>query len=284
MTVGIAAICHEEGEPRIALCGDSLVSTDITSAETAYKLDILAPSPMAALWAGTIPEVMEVLGLYRYASLPPLHTITAPDLQEQLRVPIRTRKARKIEHLVQCRIALSYADFLERKESIRDPTWDRLAEEIERLYIDAQLLLVGFGLGGQVHPFWRSSKTCPFVYKVDQEDVSPYGDFACIGAGSLAAAQALSRRGQAPTTTLTQTLYNISEAKKFSEQAPSVGKDLTTLAVMSPPRSDGKPPSLQGITPAGQKFLRSSYGRYGPKVIKDWKIPPGLEMLSPLNE
>jgi hypothetical protein len=124
------------------------------------------------------PEVTEVLGLYRYASLPSLKEITAPELQELLREPLRTRKARMIEHLVQCRIALSYEDFLERKDQIHEPTWDKLAGEIEQLYINAQLLLVGFGLGGQVHPFWQSTTKCPFIYKVEAKEVGPYGDFA----------------------------------------------------------------------------------------------------------
>jgi len=115
MSVAIAAACREGDAPRIVIAFDKKVSTDLWSSETEFKIELLEPSNYYVMFAGNISQARELIGIYGSQLAPRLESIPANDLQEELRGPLWIRKRRMIESIVQRRLGIPYAEFLERR-------------------------------------------------------------------------------------------------------------------------------------------------------------------------
>jgi predicted kinase len=61
---------------------------------------------------------------------------------------------------------------------------------------------------------------------------------------------------------LEETLYNVYEANRLSEEVPGVGKNFLAMYVL---HENGK---MKEVTDAGYKHLRNLYATYGPHDIK----------------
>jgi len=83
---------------------------------------------------------------------------------------------------------------------------------------------------------------------------------AIVGEGEYLASAALLQREQNSGASLSATLYNVFEAKKYAERVPSVG-EITSMSVM---KRDG----MYRITDEGLDFLLKRYKEFGPKYVR----------------
>lgn len=145
----------------------------------------------------------------------------------------------------------------------------KIFNDIDEVSIEAELLIFGFPPADALHP--------SAIFKMAWNEIEGSRHFACIGAGASAAEQALHSREQRDSYEVMQSLYNVYEAKRFAELAPSVGRK-THLMVMEPfnPSSDNK--GFEIVTQAGVAVLEENYKRLGPKPVDKIEIPEGVKM------
>jgi hypothetical protein len=171
-----------------------------------------------------------------------------------------------IESYTQAKIGLTYEEFLSRKEQIDSNLRATIFSRINDLNINAELLIFGFV------PNATSKNATSLIFKVAWDDVGQHQHFASIGAGAPAAEQVLHRRQQHDFADLPQTLYNVYEAKKLSELAPSVGP-MTNMAVIEP-SSGGATEHIRGVSTTTLTLLESHFQQYGPRFAPQIVLPP----------
>lgn len=267
MTLCIAAKCNEFepgktpafDNPRVVLCLDMKIETDIAGAETQYKFESL-PGPWAALLAGPIPQARELLLLYE--AFLRNKTLTAVNALEQLRIPIHQFRRRMAEQHVQSAAAMSYDDFLRHgKDQLPEDLHRQIAYEVSSQQIQAELIIIGF-----MEPYYS-------IYLLRGGELCECDHFAAIGTGSTVAEANLYHRNQYFLRPLPETIYSAYEAKRLGEIAPGVGKS-TVLIVLYPPKKDGTG-YIETKWVSEEKFsiLDEHFGKFGPKQIKDLKLP-----------
>lgn len=274
MTTCIAAACQSNGEARIVCCIDTLVSSDVWSSETEFKLYDLSPSPFVGLYARDVSQALELLGIYRdhLATLFPAELPLSPqEIQGQLRIPIDIMRARMIEHHVRRRLGISYAEFRNALKTIGDlDLVKKVLGEIDVLSIEVELIIAGF----YPTPPPPGELGC-LLYRVTFERVEHHRPFTCIGAGLEAAEHVLHRRKQQVNRSVAETFYNVYEAKRESELAPSVGKETYVIRI-KPPLVNTHRPRVCVYGDETLDGLKRFYKRYGPRDIKGVHFSKGL--------
>jgi hypothetical protein len=91
MTLCIAVHAQLAGEPRIVLCFDSLIGSDLGVSEETFKCDLEFAHGLAALWSGTLDQVEDALPIFkaRFKMRPP----TLQDCKEELWVGMKEFRA-----------------------------------------------------------------------------------------------------------------------------------------------------------------------------------------------
>jgi hypothetical protein len=268
MSLCVAAVCRSKSEPRIVLAFDLKISNDVFSSETEFKLEDVAPHlKIAALFAGITSEARELISIYRTHLLESTE-LNVAEAAEQFRVPLRIRKKRMIESFVQARLGTTYEEFLDRREQIDSSLRTAMLNRINDMTINVELLIVGY-LPDVILGYPPAN---PVIFKVIWDDVEQHEHFACIGAGAPTAEQALHRREQSNSLELGNTLYNVYEAKKLGELAPSVGS-FTHMVVVEPPTKIRSSHYFNSVSSEGKKFLEDYYKRYGPKPVPRINLP-----------
>jgi 20S proteasome alpha/beta subunit len=269
MTLCIAATCinditDKSGQPTIVLGADTMVTAGAYSSETGYKR--VEIGPYVALFSGTISEAHELLSAYsEYFAVTPLQDpLSSVERLKQLRQPLEDHKWRKLDHLMRMRLGMGYTEFLERGDQIDSQVRMPLLADIWALSVEVELLVAGITPGPNV--FDRS-----FIFRLTDQKFEVHKNFACIGEGASAAEQSLHRRKQSELTLLSETLYNVYEAKKMGELARSVGEQ-TMLAIVEPD-DDGKVPwKVRGVTAEAKEYLDGCFANYGPKLVSQGAI------------
>jgi hypothetical protein len=259
MTLCIAAACinDETGQPAIVLCSDMMESTDISSSETMYKH--FALGPYVALISGVVSESRKLLSFYAdYFKAHPIGDSLSESVRAQhLAQGLNLFKRQRIENLVQQRIGLTYVEFLERSTQVDPIRKRKISEAIDELPADVDVLFANVTAGTDAEGGSFLDKA--FIFRQRLHNVEPHGNFACIGDGTDAAEQSLHRRKQSPTTRLSSTLYHVYEAKKMSEQAPTVGEKTVVSVMATTPGSKALGFSTRlGSSPARWSILRSA--------------------------
>lgn len=251
VTVCIAAICDENTDnSKIVVCTDCKTSSPLGSSETAVKL-----LPIDKFWriltSGREDEIQRLQKLL-FKSFSPHSAIDETNVVTLVREALNARKAEKANEITQGKLALSYEDFIATgKGRLPEDIFRRVLSEIESTAIEADLIVVGFGLG-----------FATIVTTDARCRTSIYDNFAAVGEGSYLAVSAMMKRGHMGIFNLNRTLYLAYEAKRYAEGAPSVGSE-TTLIVM---HSTG---ALQYVSPTGLSALRQMYNDYGPKPLTE---------------
>ena len=265
MTVAIAASCTIDNEPAVVLCFDRKVSTEKWSSETEFKIEGLAGG-FVAIFAGNISQARELIATYRdHFRSNLIDMMHKEGIQDDLRAPLGKRKRMMVEALVQRRLGLTYEEFLDRGEQIDASLRASIFNAIDELSIEVELIIVGFRYktedeqGKPIHPF-------P-LFRIAWGDVETHRNFTCIGAGTSAAEHMLHRREQSINRSPIETIYNVYEAKKFSELAPSVGQQ-TILVICNPAGL------LRGITTEGLAWLDRHYQENSPRPVSI-QLPEG---------
>lgn len=274
MTLCIAAACinDETGESAIVLCSDMMESTAISSSETMYKH--FALGPYVALVSGVVSESRKLRSFYAdYFKVNPIGDSLSESVRAQhLADGFNLYKRQRIDNLVQQRIGLKYVEFLERSAQLDPIRRRKISEAIEELPADVDILFASLMVGSHAESGSFFDKA--FIFRQWWDKIEPHGNFACIGDGRDAAEQSLHRRKQSPTTRLSTTLYHVYEAKKLSEQAPTVGEK-TIVSVMATTPSSKALGILDTatLTPSAMETLEEYYQRCGPQPVADISLP-----------
>lgn len=236
MTVCIATICYQNGEPRIILCSDMKVSSSLGSAETMLKNRLIytgTTTPWHALTAGTDTDIAALLSATRAAFK--LHRV----------------KRQRVEQIVQSKFAMGYDEFLKTgKQSLPDDAFRMAITEIDMASPDVEFIVAGF-----------ESDRFPILIKTHVRDGAKIKEeFACIGEGAYLAQASLLNRGYSDMMPFNTALYAVYEAKRFAEGAPSVGS-ATSMAIAS---MDG---NLKLVNLTGIRALRALYDSLGRKPL-----------------
>lgn len=249
MTVCIAAACggSANGEYRIVLCTDRKVGGALGSSETMLKSRIVS-STWTCLTAGEDSEIHALLPLLR-------SHFRGVDLDETnivslTRDALNQRKRDKANELIQGRYAISYDDFLATGKDRLPPDLFRAAvADVEMIELGADLIIVGF-----IDRF-------PYLLQTGSNcQVKIREDFAVVGEGAYLAHASLMHRGHSDMDPLEKAIYSVYEAKRFSEGAPSVGKD-TLLTVL---HTNGQNRLTSVKT---DNALDAHYQKFGPKKV-----------------
>jgi 20S proteasome alpha/beta subunit len=250
MTVCIAAICKDGDNDKIVLCSDTKKSSALGSAETGKK-DLPIAHRWRLLTAGNEPEIIALHRLYKQR-FDDINNLTAEKLDDSIGLPLRQRKKDLSDEYIFSRYNMSYADFIAvGKDKFPDDEFRNAVRNVAALNLRASLIVAGF------------VDQSPEVYYTDMHGIGrATNDFAVIGEGEYIAQSVLLRREQNSDFSLHETLYNVYEAKRYSESIGSVGK-YTTLAILS---SGAK----RELTSLGvDKQLKKCYEQYGPKPLPD---------------
>lgn len=248
MTVCIAAVCKDGEDEKIVLCTDKKLSSGLGSTETGQKSRRIQKY-WRLLTAGDEPDIEALEKLYRQR-FKPTENRTAEKIDESIKWPLRQRKKDLSDEYTYSRFNISYDDFLLRgKAQLPEEDFRDAIRKIASININANLIIAGF------------IDESPEIYYTDEYgSVKAAHDFAVVGEGQYIAHSVLARREQSTNSTLHETLYNVYEAKRYSEAVGSVGEE-TLLAVLS---SDGT--RLLSSTMLDEQ-LDKLYVKYGPQKL-----------------
>jgi 20S proteasome alpha/beta subunit len=251
MTVCIAAVCRQNDEPAIVICADEKISSELGSAETAFKMGLIGGNRWTCLTAG--PE-SDILSLKRFVDA---ELGNAGDIDETNLIPrcteaLRKRKSEKATMFTSSRFGMTYENFLEKgKMQLPEDVFRAATLDIINLINRAEMIICGFAAGG-----------VPHLCKIPTNGVVVFQEsFAVIGEGQNLATASLLRREQHEYSPIARTLYNVFEAKRYSERISSVGEKTDMIVMYNA--------EIKSMTESGFSNLRTIFKEYGPKEIDE---------------
>jgi 20S proteasome alpha/beta subunit len=248
----------------LVFCFDFKVANDAWGSESEYKFHILSDQ-LLAMVAGSPAKAKELALMYE-AHLKEVILSEATAL-EALRKPLADLKFRKADWYVRMRLGVSYLEFLNHGAAwFGSAITERYLASIESHQPNVEMIIGGFIDGA------------PVLYRIarDEEgvlDLNTETNFCLIGSGAATAEPALHARSQTNTTALSETLYNVYEAKKIGESSPYVGQK-TRIYILHPPNGTSKRAPVDMVTKEGEEWLAGLYAKYGPKKLKTWPNIP----------
>ncbi len=258
MTVCIAAACRVGKEEKIVLCADRKLSSPLGSTDTGSKMLWLS-SAWRLLTAGEEPEIQALWNLYQIR-FKERNNLRAETIDESVKWPLRQRKKQLSDDYTYSHFNMPYDEFIASgKAKLPEEDFRNAVRSIGHITLKAHLIIAGF-IGGSSEIYCTDSEGCAW----------PVKDVAVVGEGQYLAQSTLLRREQHGRSSLNETLYNVYEAKKYSEAVGSVGRS-TFLAVLS---SDGTR-ELTSFSVDDQ--LEEWYKEYGPR-----KLPASFSLKGPL--
>ncbi len=249
MTLCIASLAQDSGDPRIVLCFDSKISNDAFGSETEYKFQRLS-GQLVSMFAGAPGRAKELALIYRG-----FLTDNALDPQrvvDQLREPVALMKRRLANAYVGRTMGLSYDEVLEHGLQWFGEERERRFLAIESHDLSVDLIIAGF------------IDRLPVLCRLQGGEVEWETTFSVIGSGAHTATPALHARKQTDMTALLATLYNVYEAKRMGEASPYVGIQ-TAMLVLQPGDEDRGRIGISVVPPEGLNFLADMFKEYGPK-------------------
>jgi len=248
MTVCIAAICRDDGEDKIVCCTDKKLSSALGSVETGFK-DLPIAHRWRLLTAGDEAEIIALHRLYQQR-FEDINNLTAEKLDESMMLPPRQRKINLSDEYTFSRYNMSYADFIKvGRDSFPDEEFRNSIRNVAAIRLRASLIVAGF-VDGMAE-----------IYYTDEDATArAANDYAVTGEGEYVARSVLLRREQYSRLPLHKTLYNVYEAKRYSETIGSVGEE-TTISILS----SRKKRELTSV--AVDEQLEEYYVKYGPKAL-----------------
>jgi hypothetical protein len=252
MTLCIAAIAEEEGDPRIVLCADWKSTSNLGATETADKMKWLQKPRWVVMRAGVSSHSTRMIRSFKaFFRDKEITDVNAADLIEEA-VYEHARKLR--ERYSQMTMGMSYEKL--QKWAVAAPQLGPVQEalgEIKKLRAECSLIIAGFT---------KSDK--PVICKIRQTASPPFHEitiedhFAAIGEGSGIATPSLYRREYDCNVPLEKAIYQIYEAKVLAETVSSVG-DATSVDILYP---KGRAAS---VNTKGHLYLEGLLKKYGPK-------------------
>jgi hypothetical protein len=268
MTVCIAAKIVGN-RSALVLCLDMKGSVEWSSSETAYKFVPLAG--FAALVAGPL-SVAKELSWHCGAAIDAAAPHTPPEVLSAIRQGIGSYKAAFAESYTQRTLGISYNEFRsERMSAFPQETYRQVAEAINTHSSGAELIICGFlpSLQSCVEETARTRmriRRTPYIFKVASDIVTIYDDFVSIGSGGYLADASLLQRSQSIHHSLSKTMYQVYEAKRYAERADGVGEKTRVILI-------NEDDSLQAVQQNGLDLLASEFTRLTAQPIIGVDLP-----------
>jgi 20S proteasome alpha/beta subunit len=261
MTVCIAATCEINTGPKIILCTDWQVSSELGFAQTAFKQHHIKPG-WFCLYSGDPSASQHLIRLLRRRFVLEAD-ISEINILKLIQTCLFERKRFLCEEFSQSKFAMPYEEFLNSgKDKLPLDRYTSAVRGIEALPLGVDCIICGFIEG------------FPILVQTDQFCGATIREsFAVVGAGSYLAHASLMHRQHDELGLLDASIYCVYEAKKWAERNRTVG-DHTSVTVVS---ANG---NAQLLTAKGKLFLDEKFGELGPKPVPfNLKNPP--ESLSP---
>lgn len=261
MTLCMAAIADDDGEPRIVLCTDWKSESPLGVTETTDKMKWLQRPGWVVMKAGIDSHAGRMIRRFKaFFRDKEITELNASDLIEQA---VYDHAEHLRERYSRMTMGMSYAAL--REWATASPGLQQVQEtlqEIKKVRAECSLIIAGF-----------TKTKVPIICKIQQTSAPPWHEttfsdtFVAIGEGAKIATPSLYRRDYDADVPLENAIYQLFEAKVLAETMGSVG-DATSLDVFYPNR---KPKSLSD---RGHEYLNELLLKYGPKPrIKkvDWE-------------
>ena len=217
MTLCIAAFAtkifkEEKNQTDVVLCSDLRIETTTSSSEIGFKMKKLGKH-WAAMVAGNVSKFEELITMY-CAHLP-REVIPETEILDILRIPPQKFKRRLAEEYVQTMLAIPYDEFIkDGSKNLPSSLFENIMSDIARIQLDCQLILIP--INGQ--------KSSTFYCVESNGSVFQQDHFCAIGSGANSANSWLHFREHSRFDNLDLTLCSVLEARRFSANAPGVGK------------------------------------------------------------
>ena len=192
MTLCIAALCSQGGNPRIVISTDWKMESEIATAEIQDKLYWIRED-WPVLLAGTFTRAFQLKETYRSfidRSQLQLATMLRSEFMEFLRQPLILYKHRLADEFIGGRLGIPYDVFLANRGWFPETTYTELLTSVRRLLLDCQLLMPMFLFGDA------------YLWRINDEALEYCDNFAAIGTGMHIAEASLCQRKQDENTSL----------------------------------------------------------------------------------
>ena len=246
MTVCIGALCTDGQDSAIVLCSDGKASNALGSNDMTIKIRALNKS-WYCLTAGGEDEITHLVRLIK-AEMAKLSEINETNILPAIKEAVRARKEEKSDDICSSKWGMNFRDFRKERASFPDDDYRATMSTIERLEIEADLIVAGF-----------VDKSFPYLIQVNNGGAIIRDDYAVSGEGAYLAQSVFLHRQHIEGRGLWRTLYTAYEAKRYAERVPSVGRR-TMLAVLHPR-------GISFATAAGREVLEKKFQAFGPKDL-----------------
>lgn len=258
MTLCIAALCQEDGKPRVVASFDRRVETAIAGADTELKFESLSPH-WGALLAGDVALARELLLAYG-ALFDKTDQFDHYGILRELRGPANEFRDDLADRLVRSRLAMSLDDLKKRGQKNLPPdVYRQIWFEIESQDLGVELILFG----------WHDDSFR--LFKLRRNGRLEFSEpFAAIGSGSVIASSALYQRQYTERWRLAPALYAVFEAQALGSIAPGVGRDPTEAYTVGF-YYDKKAKEVDYLYPSDQTeaWLSNQFKKFGPRTIPE---------------
>jgi hypothetical protein len=255
MSVCIAAVSRRREGKCIVLALDLKASLKggVTSADIMPKGRSLVRQRWFVLFAGEDVERIDPLIRRMRAKL---DGNDWPNIDEVMTAAVRSHAEEKREQAAELHLSIYGLDtltFLSNGARFDRDTFAQLRERLDQCKLDIALLIAGFDPDG--HP----RIGCVTNQGVRGEFDTNIGYWA-VGSGDYAAVSRLALRNQKRDTYVTQTIYNVIEAKVAAQRSEGVG-ERTSVLVLAPDE-----PPLTISNSAGQAAVSAAETNLAPPV------------------
>lgn len=250
MTICIAGGAAYNSDDRcIILCTDWLVSGAVGGSEVMLKQKLL-PKGFFCLTSGEEGHMLELTRVLK----PKIRNIQAPFFEDSVLTAVKDalfdRKKEIADDYIKSRFAMSYQDFYQTGAKNMPPDLFReTMAHINRLDIKTDFVVAGF-----------TDKFGIIIEASADGEASIREEFATVGSGSHLATASLLHRQYTDVNPVPLCLYEIYEAKKYSERTPTVGKR-TSLSILTPGGM------LRRVNHEGLLALEGYFEKYGPQKV-----------------
>jgi hypothetical protein len=234
------------------MCSDWKTSSVLGTAQSYYKTRVIGRG-WHCITAGTQTDIEALLRFYKNHLEQLTVQIDETNVKAVMREPLILRKREKANEYTIGKFGVSY-DFNLGKDKLPPDVFRDATLEISRISLAAEFILAGFI--DELPWILETTKECELLIR---------DDFATVGEGSYLARTALLHRQQAENLSLTTTLYNVYEAKKYAQRISSVGEE-TALSVLH------KTGDRSVVRAEARRQLEEHYKKFGPQPTPE-KVP-----------
>lgn len=274
MTVGIAAIAENDGDPCAVVAADRMVTVGrgggVEYEDTSSKIEVFLHSDTAcavAIGAGKTVYINEMLRVLNELVAGNFHNIsTVQNAAELAKRAYQKVVQNTVEEQVLSPLDYSLDDLKDNEVTVPLELQRKFAEEAEKLRnsFSNEVHLVVSGVG----------KTGPEVFMISGSKLTNHTDqgYKVIGTGSGSGRLSFIRQRYDPGCSMQEAMFTVAEAKSQSEERQGVGRKMDVSLI----RQD----SIKQLDESAKEELRKAISRVETaegderqRVMDSWTLP-----------